>query len=92
MKAFVTFTTGHGLARWARGMLVLLEKGQGCHLISKLRLILLMEANFNCVNKIISQMLRNVRAFGFMPDEVFSEQNCTAEEGSLAKILFYNIV
>jgi hypothetical protein len=37
-------------------------------------------------------MLCNVRKFGFMPDEIFSERNRTAEEGSLAKTLFYDVV
>ena len=52
-----------------------------------------MEADFNCVNKIIygNRMLTNVRKFGLMPDEIFSERNRTAEEGSLTKVLFYDI-
>ena len=72
----------------------MLEKVPGCTLISKLRSILLMEADFNCVNKIIfgSRMLGNVRQQGLMLDEIFSERNRTAEEGSLAKVLFYDVV
>ena len=68
----------------------MLEKVPGCTLISKLCSILLMEADFNCVNKIIfgSRMLGKVRQHGLMPDEIFSEQNRTAEEGSLTKVLF----
>ena len=73
---------------------MMLQKVPGCHLISKLRSILLMEADFNCANKIIygTRMLNNVRKYGFMPDEVFSERNRMAEEGSLSKVLFYDIV
>ena len=71
----------------------MLEKVPGCQLITKLCLILLMEADFNCVNKIIygTRMLNNVRQYGLMPDEVFSERNRTADEGSLSKVLFYDI-
>ncbi len=73
---------------------MMLQKIPGCHLISKLRSILLMEADFNCTNKIIfgMRMLNNVREYGLMPDEIFSERNQTAEEGSLMKVLFYDVV
>lgn len=93
VKASVALKSGHGLERWSRGMSVMLEKVAGCQLINKLRSILLMEADFNCVNKIIygNRMLTNVRKFGLMPDEIFSERNRTAEEGSLTKVLFYDI-
>ncbi len=72
----------------------MLEKVPICHLILKLCLILLMEADFNCTNKIIygRWMLVNAQKYGFMPDKIFSEVNQTAEEGSLAKGLFYDMV
>ena len=75
-------------------MSVMLEKVPQCTLISKLRSILLIEADFNCVNKIINgtQMLGNVQKYRLMPDKIFSKQNWTAEEGSLAKVLFYDVV
>jgi hypothetical protein len=37
-------------------------------------------------------MLNMVGLNGFMPDEIFSECNCTAEEGTLLKVLFYDVV
>ncbi len=72
----------------------MLEKIPGCQLINKLRLILLMEADFNRINKILFgiQMLNMVRLHGFMLDEIFSECNRTAEEGTLSKVLFYGMV
>ena len=93
-KSSVAIKSGVGLERWSRGLSVMLQKVPGCHLISKLRSILLMEADFNCANKILygTRMLNNVRKYGFMPDEVFSEKNRTAEEGSLSKALFYDVV
>jgi hypothetical protein len=53
-----------------------------------------MEVDFNCVNKIVfgSRMLANVRQQGLMPDEIFSKRNRTAGEGTLSKLLFYNVV
>ena len=93
-KSSVAIKAGIGLERWSRGLSVMLQKIPGCNLIAKLRSILLMEADFNCTNKIIYgvRMMNNVRKYGFMPDEVFSEKNRTAEEGSLAKVLFYDVV
>ena len=71
----------------------MLKKVPGCHLISKLRSILLVEADFNCINKINygNRMLNRVRQASLMLDEIFSERNRTAEEGSFTKILFYDI-
>ena len=72
----------------------MLEKEAGNILVSKLRAILLMEADFNFANKAIFgvRMLDNVRQYGFMPEEIFSEKNRMADDGSLAKVLFYDIV
>jgi hypothetical protein len=52
-----------------------------------------MEADFNAANKIIfgQRMLNNVRKYNLMPDEIFSEKQRMAEDGILAKVLFYNI-
>ena len=60
---------------------MMLEKMFGCTLVSKLRSILLMEADFNFANKTVygMRMLDNVRKHGFMPEEIFSEK------GSLKK-------
>lgn len=45
------------------------------------------------LHKIIdgTRMLNNVQQYGLMPDEVISECNCTVDEGSLSKVLFYDI-
>ena len=72
----------------------MLEKMFGCTLISKLRAILLMETDFNFSNKLIYgvQMMDNVRKYGFMPEEIYSKKGKTADDGSLTKVLFYDIV
>jgi hypothetical protein len=53
MKASVTLKTGYGLDRWGQGLSVMLEKIPSCQLINKLRSILIMEADFNSINKIL---------------------------------------
>ena len=68
----------------------MLEKEKGNKLISKLRAILLMEADFNAANKIIFgiRMLDKVREYNLMPEEIFSKKHRMAGDGALAKILF----
>ena len=71
----------------------MLEKMFGCSLVTKLCSILLMEADFKFANKTIygGRMLDNVRKYNLMPEEIFSEQNRMADDGILAKVLFYDI-
>jgi hypothetical protein len=56
--------------------------------------MLLMEADFNATNKAVYGMcmLANVRKYKLMPEEVYSERNCLADDGTLSKVLFYDIV
>ncbi len=55
----------------------MLKKIFGCALVTKLRLILLMEANFNATNKFIyrQRMMNTVQKYKLMPKEIFSEKN-----------------
>jgi hypothetical protein len=71
----------------------MLEKIRGCSVVSKLPFILLMEADFNAINKIIygRRMLQNVCRHGCMQDEIFSKKNRTADDGTMAKVLFFDI-
>jgi hypothetical protein len=66
----------------------------GVRLVSKLRAILLMEADFNEMNKEVYGvwMLDEVRKYKLIPEEIFSEKNRMADDGGLAKTLFYDIV
>lgn len=94
LQTSIALKRGILLERWAQGLSVMLEKVPGCSLITKLRSILLMEADFNCANKILYgyRMLRVVRDHHFMPDEIFSEKNRMADDGTLSKVLFYDLV
>jgi hypothetical protein len=53
-----------------------------------------MEADFNAMNKEVYgvRMLEEARKYKLVPEEIFSEQNCTDDNGGLAKTLFYDIV
>jgi hypothetical protein len=72
----------------------MLEKMFGCTLISKLQAILLVEADLNFSNKTIfgTRMMENVRAHGCMPEEIYSEKEKTAYDGTLAQVLFCGMV
>jgi hypothetical protein len=68
----------------------MLEKMFGVHLDSKLRAILLMEADFNAMNKEVYGvcMFDEARKYKLIPEEIFSERNLMADGGGLAKISF----
>ncbi len=53
-----------------------------------------MEADFNSSNKIVfgDCMMDVVRQHGYMLEEIYSEKGKTAKDGSLAKVLFYDLV
>ena len=94
LKASLIIRRGVVLDRWARGLSVMLEKMSGCMLITKLRLILVMEADFNATSKIIygQRMLQQAGRYKLIPEEIYSERNDLANDGTLAKVLFYDIV
>jgi hypothetical protein len=94
LQATLVVQRGIVLEQWLSGLLVMLKKIFGYSLITKLRSILLMEADFNATNKTIYgiRMLANVRKYKLMPEEVYSERNRLADDGTLSKVLFYDIV
>ena len=62
----------------------------GVRLASNLWAILLMEADFNAMNKEVYGiwMLDNARRYKLILEEIVSKQNCTANDGGLVKRLF----
>ncbi len=52
-----------------------------------------MEVDFNTSHKIMfsNRMMNHVRRFNLMPAEIFSEKGQTAVDGTLAKVLFYDL-
>jgi hypothetical protein len=51
LRVLLALKKGIALERWSKGLSVMLEKMFGVRLVSKLRAILLMEADFNAMNK-----------------------------------------
>jgi hypothetical protein len=94
LQATLVVKQGIIIERWSNGLSVMLEKIFGCSLITKLQSILLMDTNFDATNKVVYgvRMLANVRKYKLMPEEVYSERNSLANDGTLSKVLFYDIV
>ena len=94
LKATLLLHHGLVLERWVQGLLVMLQKLFRCSLITKLQAILLMEADFNRVNKTVYgiRMLKQARRNNLMPEEVFSERNKMAGDGTLTKVITYDII
>ncbi len=53
VKTSIVLRQGISLEHWSQGLPVMLKKVKGCSLVSKLRSVLLMEADFNCANEIL---------------------------------------
>jgi hypothetical protein len=89
----VTLDLAIKLERWSRVLSVMLEKTLGVTLVTKLRVILLMESNFNAANKIVYgvQMLNNVCEHNLMPEVIFIKKTGMANDRTLCKTLFYDI-
>ena len=71
----------------------MLEEMFSCTLVAKLRAILLVEAGFEFSNKLVFgvYMMNNVRSHWHMSEDIYSEKGKTADYGTLAKVLFYEI-
>ena len=73
--------------------MVMLEKIAGLALVSRLRAILLFEADFNMTNKTFfgKRMLDATRAAGIIPDEHYSNKGKTAKDGQCANVLMCDL-
>ncbi len=71
----------------------MLEKIAGVALVTKLRAILLMEADNNFHNKLIfgTRLLNLARENGMVPEEIYSEKGKTAEDAILQQVLTYDL-
>ena len=71
----------------------MLEKVAGIALVTKLRAILLMEADFNFHNRLIfaKRMLQQARQHSLIPPEIFIKLGRTAEDGLLQQVLVFDI-
>jgi hypothetical protein len=82
LRVSLALKKGIVLERWSNGLSIMLEKMFRVHLVSKLRAILLMEADFNAMNKEVYgvRMLDMARKYKLMPEEIFSKKNRTADD------------
>ena len=71
----------------------MLVKIAGVAVVTKLRAILLMEADFNCHNRLIfgNGMMKLAREHGLVPEEIYSEKGKTPEDAILQQVLVYDI-
>ena len=68
--------SGIRLKRWAQGLTVMLEKMEGNIRVDKLRAILLMEADFNQMNKLLfgHRMIKQSEEENRIPDEAYGSR------------------
>ena len=69
---------------------MILENTLGVTLITKVREILMIETDFHSLNKIMYGviMMGIVVQNGYMLEEIFSEKNRMADDGTIAKTIF----
>ena len=72
----VASKSGIQLQRWAKGLTVMLEKIEGNTKVDKLRAILLMEADFNKINKLLfgHRMIKQSEKEKRIPDEAYGSR------------------
>ncbi len=80
------------LARWRKGLTVLLEKILGNVFVHKLRMICLLEADFNWWNKLIfaKRMIQQAIQDGRIPQECFAKKHSHYNHAVLIKQFFCN--
>lgn len=89
----IAFRSGCPLDRWKQGLQIVLEKSPGVRLASKLRAILLMEADFNFGNKIYvgSRMLwQAMHSHQILPELYGGVKGRRADHMALARVLLIN--
>ncbi len=91
-KLSICARNGISLARWGKGLTVLLEKILGNIFVHKLRVICLLEADFNWWNKLIfaKRMMQQALQDGHIPQECFTKKHCHCNYVVLIKQFFCN--
>jgi hypothetical protein len=84
------FSLGFASQRSKEGVDIMLEKKQGVRLVSKLRAILLFEADYNTHAKILSRQLMAAAERWLAPEQFGSRNRHSAIEQALNKRLMFN--
>ena len=89
-KLSVCAKKGLPLARWGRGVTVLLEKICGYNYVHKLRDICLLEADFNWWNKLVfaKRMMSSARTSDLIPEENFAKKGSSCNDAVMTKRMF----
>jgi hypothetical protein len=92
--AYLTTCARQGilLARWGIGLTVLLEKIVGNNFVHKLRVICLLEADFDWINKIIfaKRMIGSALERNLIPGDCFSKKGSNCINAVMTKIFICN--
>jgi hypothetical protein len=78
---------------WGHGLQVMLEKVAGIALVNKLRAILLMEGDFNYMNKWVfgHEAINKLYTLGYIPGNQYSQKESTAEDARMDNRLTMDI-
>ena len=90
----VAATHGISIDRWECGLTVMLEKIKGVMKVDKLRAILLMEADFNFINKLMfgNRLIKQCTKFKRFPDELYGGlANRSAQEVGVNRRLILDL-
>jgi hypothetical protein len=89
-KITICTKDGVSLARWGKGLTILLEKNIGNIFVHKLCAICLLEANFNWWNKLIfaKRMMQQAIQEGIIPQECFAKKHSHCNHAVLTKQFF----
>jgi hypothetical protein len=93
LQLTVIARTGVPPESWSVGLQVMLEKIAGVCLVEKLRAIQLYKADFNCFNHFIfgRAAMDTLTKNDYLPEKLFSQKGCTAEDAKFDKILMANL-
>ena len=85
--------TGVAPKKWSKGLSVMLKKIEGGAVVTKLRAIILMEADFNCHNRTIfkDRMMKLARDNRLVREEIYNKKGNTPEDAMLHQVLTYDI-
>ena len=92
LDSFAT-KTGFSFPRWEDGLNVMIPKKPGVNLVTKLRTILLYEADFNKINKMMGREMMNFAETHQLltPEQYGSRKFHSAQDQSLNKTLTFDI-
>ena len=90
--ATIPWEFGISLQRWQRSLNVALEKMKGIRLLSKLRTIHLLEADFNTGTKLIfaQRIIQNAYKHKQVPESQYARKHTQAIEAVLVKRLYFD--